>query len=933
MIFDKMKIFNLFSVAVLGFFSLFGQELPPIQSYTPELYKAGSQNWNMSQNQAGVIYVANNEGLLSFDGAHWRLYPSPNASILRSVYVHNNVIFSGAYMDFGYWKSLPDGSLEYTSLVERLKFTMLEDEQVWNINHYKQFIVFQSLHRLIIYNQITNSLSTLPPPNDTILKSYFVDDHVYIQTNDFSIYKISSDKLIQVVSGTKLKQKLVVKLFNKNDQLLFLTERDGFFSLRANQIIPWRIGADELLKQSLVYSADQISNDYFAIGTVTDGLILLDYFGNIVFSTKKGNGLNNNTVLSTFVDHNKNLWVGLDNGLAFINLNADNQFYIDDLGVLGAVYTSALYDNKLYLGTNQGLFYKELTANGVFKKIDGLAGQVWNLKQIGDTLFCAHNLGVFQVSGARVTPILSGVGAWKFLSIDNNSILVGTYNGLHVLKLKNKQWTHHNKLKGFDISARFVEITSDTTALVSHGYKGVFSLTFDKEFNQVQQANILPIEKGPSSLSKISGNTYYFNKDGFYHFDVAKNKFEINERITSILKEDVFTACKMEAVNDNQLFLFGKEYIYKLEKNIFSEEFEVSRFFIGELIRKDVLGFENIAFLQDNNYLIGATEGYLITNFSAQPKLSSNLIISRMTTKNVLQQTNAIDINNENEIPYEFNSITFEFSLPEYQYSDKIKYRYLLEGYNKDWSKWDKMDQITFGNLRFGSYVLNIQARISDDEITTISRKFTILKPWYATNVALFSYAVLIFFVGFTVNKSYKRYYTKQQVRLIQENNQKLELIELRNNEQLIQLEKKNLEENIQSKNRELAIATMAIVKKNQFLQTILQDLESMQSNPVVTRVIRIIKRNSKKDDDWDFFREAFDNSDKDFLKNLKIKHPKLTHNDMRLCAYLRLNLTSKEIAPLFNISTKSVEIKRYRLRKRMDLGRDDNLVDYIINL
>ena len=170
-------------------------------------------------------------------------------------------------------------------------------------------------------------------------------------------------------------------------------------------------------------------------------------------------------------------------------------------------------------------------------------------------------------------------------------------------------------------------------------------------------------------------------------------------------------------------------------------------------------------------------------------------------------------------------------------------------------------------------------------------------------------------------------------MRIIKENNQKLELIELRNKDELIQLEKKNLEENIESKNRELAIATMAILKKNQFLQTILNDLENMESNPVITRVIRLIKQKSKNTDDWEFFRQAFDNSDKNFLKNIKSNHPKLTHNDLRLCAYLRLNLTSKEIAPLFNISTKSVEIKRYRLRKRMDLSRDVNLIDYILNL
>lgn len=928
-----MKRFLSLILVVVGFFTLIGQELPPIQAYAPELYKAGSQNWNISQNDSGVIYVANNEGLLSFDGAHWRLYPSPNASILRSVHVHNNVIYSGAYMDFGYWRPQPDGSLHYVSLVDKLGFKMLEDEQVWNINHYKQFVVFQSLNRLLIYNQVTNSLSTLDPPTDTILKSYFVDEDVYIQTTDFSIYKINSDELIKVASGESLKQKLVIKIFDKGEDLLFLTEKDGFFTLRPNQIVPWLISAQKLLEKGLVYSATQINDDYYAIGTVTDGLILLDIYGNIVFSAKKGSGLNNNTVLSTFVDANQNLWVGLDNGLAFINLNSDKQIYFDDLGTLGAIYTSATHDNKLYLGTNQGLFYKELSTDDLFKKINGLEGQVWNLTLIDNSLFCAHNLGVFEINGTKVNPIFTEVGAWKFLDVDKNTILVGTYNGLHVLKRKKNLWTYHHKLTGFDISSRFFEITSDTTALVSHGYKGVFSLKLDKELTRIHETTILPIDKGPSSLSKMSGNTYYFNSDGFYQYDNKENKFDLNARITTILKEDIFTACKMESINESQLFLFGKEYIYKIEKNIFSDELELSRHFIGELIREHVLGFENITSLSESNYLIGSREGYLITNFSTNPKITNDIIISQITAKNVFQQTKTLHINETNDIPYDFNTITFDFSLPEFQFEDKIKYRYMLEGLNKSWSKWDNIDQITFGNLRYGTYTLTIQARISDVATTTIQRNFTILKPWYATSGVLFTSIGMFFFIAFSVNKAYKRYYTKLQSRLIEENNQKLELIELRNNEKLIHLENKSLEENIQSKNRELAIATMAIVKKNEFLKTILQDLENMESTPLVNRVIRIIKRNSKKDDDWEFFREAFDNSDNDFLKKLKIKHPKLTPNDMRLCAYLRLNLTSKEIAPLFNISVKSVEIKRYRLRKRMDLSGDVKLVDYIIGL
>ena len=97
--------------------------------------------------------------------------------------------------------------------------------------------------------------------------------------------------------------------------------------------------------------------------------------------------------------------------------------------------------------------------------------------------------------------------------------------------------------------------------------------------------------------------------------------------------------------------------------------------------------------------------------------------------------------------------------------------------------------------------------------------------------------------------------------------------------------------------------------------------------------LVDIIDKNLKKNDDWELFKEAFNNADRKFMKKLKKAHPKLTPNDIRLCAYLRLNLSSKEIAPLLNISPRSVEIKRYRLRKKMNLSHDDNLVNYILKL
>jgi len=130
-----------------------------------------------------------------------------------------------------------------------------------------------------------------------------------------------------------------------------------------------------------------------------------------------------------------------------------------------------------------------------------------------------------------------------------------------------------------------------------------------------------------------------------------------------------------------------------------------------------------------------------------------------------------------------------------------------------------------------------------------------------------------------------------------------------------------------------LAASTMSIVKKNELLNAIKKELDSDTQENELKSVIKIIDKNLNPKKDWEFFREAFNNADKDFLKKIKELHPKLTPNDLKLCAYLRLNLSSKEIAPLLNISVRSVEIKRYRLRKKMELEHEESLVEYILSI
>jgi DNA-binding CsgD family transcriptional regulator len=195
------------------------------------------------------------------------------------------------------------------------------------------------------------------------------------------------------------------------------------------------------------------------------------------------------------------------------------------------------------------------------------------------------------------------------------------------------------------------------------------------------------------------------------------------------------------------------------------------------------------------------------------------------------------------------------------------------------------------------------------------------------------NYALFLGILFIVVNSYYNNFYRRKEEKMIKRNQSQLELKEIEKKQALMTIENKRLSEDIEGKNRELAISTMSMIKKNQFLSKIKKDLLSEGSESRTGSVIKLIDRHLNNQDDWKFFEEAFNNADKDFLKKVKELHSSLTNNDLRLCAYLRLNLSSKDIAPLLNISLSSVEIKRYRLRKKMNLSRNEGLTDHLLSL
>ena len=928
----------LFLFLLINSFFLIAQEHPPIKGYTPNEYGAENQNWSISQSNEKYIYVANNKGLLEFNGATWKLYNSPNQTIVRSVKVIDNLIYTGCYREFGFWKKNELGILNYTSLSKQLNISFLEDEEIWNIINVEDFMLFQSLKRIYIYNK-KKANYTIINSNSVIYKIFKVNEGVYFQKAKEGVFEIVNGTAKLVTNHAILKDNLLVNIFNHLGYLLFQTEDNGFYFYKNNTLEKWDIPANNILLNDRIYSSTKLKDDSFILGTISNGMLHITPQGAINIKINQSNGLSNNTVLSVLEDNDNNIWLGLENGINCVNIKSPLSIYNDEKGKVGSVNTAILHNNYLYLGTNQGLFYKAFNTENQFTLIPGTQGAVWSLTNINNTLFCGHNSGTFIIQDTTAKLILDIQGTWGIKPINNHLLLQGNYNGLNIIENKNGQWVFKNHIEGFDISSRYFEMLDEANVLISHEYKGVFKVTLDANYTKaLKVTKDHSVQKGSkTSLIKYHNDILYSQKEGIYKYNTAKNKFIRDSILSGLFKKQQYTSGKLVFNQEtNRLWSFSKQDISYLTPFKLSNSYKITKISLPSSLRNDVSGYENITHLNGNKYLYGNTLGYIVIDLDKltykSHKIKLNLV-SSSSYKSAFKPK-FLSLKEKGIFKNDENNFQFSFSVPEYNKYLETEYQYKLDGMYNLWSNWTTTSTALFENLPYGDYTFYVRSRIGNEvSQNTESYSFTIKAPWYLTKLMFVVYAVLVALFSIFMHFVYKRYYKKQREKLLLKTQRELELKELENKEQVMRHNNEKLKQDIENKNRELGISTMSLIKKNEFLNSIKTELQKGQDTKNLKRVIKIIDKNLNNNDDWHAFEEAFNNADKDFLKKIKSLHPALTSNDLKLCAYLRLNLSSKEIAPLLNISARSVEVKRYSLRKKMDLPHESSLTDYILEI
>ncbi len=915
---------------------LSSQELPGIQNYTPKDYEGEYQNWDISQSISQNIFIANHTSLLEFNGNQWQRYKLPNPSIIRSVEVVGEKIYTGSYREFGYWKKDGTGKLVYTSLSEKLKTSLGEDEEFWDILVLENWALFQSLDRIYIYDFQEDSFKIIEATSKKA-KLHLVNNRVFFQIFKKGLFTIEKGKALLVSDHPTLKNQSIIGYYELQDKVLLLMEDAHFHVLDNNSLVPWPTSIDRINLK--IYSSIKLRDGSFMLGSIANGLYQLSADGKLMRNINQTKGLNNNTVLSLFEDAEQNVWLGLDNGISVINMHSPFNEYMDKQGNLGLVYTAIQHKGYLYLGTNQGLFAKRINTSDTFQLIEGTAGQVWNLQLVHSTLFCGHNSGTFAVKGTSAELISDFPGTWGIKAIDHDDglILQGNYNGLSVLEYKKGSWSLRNTIEGFSISSRFFEVDS-LNVVVNHEQKGLYFLELDENMERVASILNTPRMGHGSNLFNFNGKLYHKAHNGIYKFHNDKKAPVLD----TVLSKMVFTSQDPPIsiiIPDSigqKLWFFTNNAIKYISQSPLSGKLSVSSIHMPSDLGSNlgVTGFENISRITDNKYLIGSSNGYVTLDLEKIANADHTVVINTIYHGNYQNIASRTALDTLGTFTYSHNNIQFRYNVPEFDKFREVRYQYRLLGLYDNWSEWSEISETTFNNLPFGEYEFNVRAQVGNNKSKNVaSYEFLIQRPWHLSNIAILLYFLGLIFLFTTVHKLYKRKYRKKQEFIISRNQKELERRKLEEKERIAQILNEKLQNEIEGKNRELAISTMSILRKNKFLSYIKSHLNNIPGKDKNIRyVIKEIDQNIHSEDDWKFFEDAFNNADKDFLKRIKTRHETLTPNDLKLCAYLRLNLSSKEIAPLLNISVKSVEMKRYRLRKKFDLPHQDNLIDYILN-
>ncbi len=894
---------------------------PQLTNYNKAQYGADNKNWDISIGENGAVYFANSAGLLRYDGENWQSYPTPN--MLHAVHYQNDTIYVGGNQFMGYF--LADHLEDGFHLIRTIQ------ESIWKIFEAGQQVVFQAFNRFYFLNHSGALGYERLPGNITF--SYPINNDIYYQIVYNDLFELKTNGLKQRIKIPDLHHYRVKSIIKQTDHTLLIgTLRAGLFIYDGENLKPLNNGLNSLLKRAGINKIKRIDDQLYAFGTMNAGLIVAELNGNIRYHLSTKTGLQNNRIHSIEYQQGK-LWLGLDDGISLINLQSPSTFINDLMEHFGAINDICQQGQDYYIATNQGIYHGQKIFTDDFPRftlLKGSDGLVWNISEVDSLLWCGHNDGTYVIENQRLKKIAKTAGGFEFQrsQIMPDIIYESSYYGIAIFRKVAGQWQYWATVdEQLQERTKNIVEQADGSLLVTTFSDRIVQLWLDHTYKKVVKAidfkatYQLGATKNVRAVA-LNGQTIITSQQQSVTF--ANGKISATAPPLNDLQyiSQPVQQYSMVSIKD-QLYLYhaGRKELRLLPQHY------------NQLAQPLVYKFAHVSTLADSLFALPTDHGMAFWNLNKPQMDSAHRPISftsvtvhdhrKGTAKRIKQQ--------HPTLAHQDNSI--EFSFTAYRYGEATDYEYQLKGYNNQWQTNGLSNHLEFQNLPHGDYTLMVRIR---GEKQAAAYHFTIESPWYLSTAAYLAYVLLLIGLLFLGYKYHRGRLRLQRKNMLRRERQTMHKTRRQHEKKMQQLKEEQLQKEINNKNGELSKLLIQDGKKKEIIANLQQQIQQLREHkkPLrirdIERLDGIIQEQFDEKKDWLVFESAFSQTHQDFFKRLQEKHEKLTTEDLKLCAYLKVNLSTKELAPIFNITPKSVELRRYRLKKKLGLNKEINLKDYI---
>ncbi|UII26666.1 ATP-binding protein [Fulvivirga maritima] len=808
----------------------------PFTTYTPSDYNASSSNWSITQDENGLFYFANYQGILIFDGSTWELIPLEGQNIGLSVAYAKGKIFVGSKGDLGYLKPDIKGKLHFESLNSSLS----EETRIhswFDIKSTDEITYFYSNQCIVGIKN--DSIFEIKTDNGLLGGLFEVDNEIYTYIYKNGIYKIEEKTLVKLKGTDQLTYENIAYIDKKDGKIIIGTNKNTLYSYKNGHIQRLQNSITDSPISSFASSYNSTQKYNKAIGTQSKGL----YFLTPDYNPIKSGFLENQTIKELYFDDNGNLWSASQENISHFETSSPLKISKDIYDETGSILSLIKWRETIYMGTTTGLFSKK---GNSLKKVAGINAKVWSLTVFNNKLLIGSEAGLYQLNGSLTE--VSEIKLISKLSSWNDHLIVGSLGQLNILSKEPE--AKLKVIKKIPLKVRhFNDIMqiNDSTIWLHSKFDGIYKLdningdsviinkfTTDNELPDVNDINIFNINN--KILFSTSKGLYHFNpEDQTFSVDSSLSKKPYN--ITYATKsEKGIVLSTINKTNHNKLVHLtdkGKEIITPFKR-----------------IPNTSI---NLIYYADSTLWVAASNGLYTFDYRIKKDYTRSYptVIRRVTSQDsAIFLGHYYESNQKEKIPtllskqnkiftptldFEHNEIAFQYSASFFEVPESNLYSYYLENEDKGWSRWDASYKKEYSNLPPGDYVFHVKSKnIYGVEGQEATYSFSILPPWYMTWWAYVGYTILLAFIiwGVVLAYTYRVRMQRQKLKLIVAD-RTFEVItqkkEIEKQKSLLENQFEQIKaqrDDIQVKNLELSQAQKKTYQTNLALQELNSNLE-----------------------------------------------------------------------------------------------------------